>query len=69
MPPPSSILPRELRDVKHVGQRLLAAGAQHEADVRARRAEQLVQHVRRAAPFAPVAAVGEARSCAGDGAA
>jgi hypothetical protein len=30
------VLPRELGDVKHVGQRLLAAWAKHEADVRAR---------------------------------
>ena len=34
------VLARQLRDVQHVGQRLLAAGAQHEADVRARSVEQ-----------------------------
>ena len=53
------VLPRQLRDVEHVGERLLAAGPQREPDVRARRAEQLVQHAGRPAPFACVAAVGE----------
>ena len=39
-------LARELRDVKSVGERLLASCAQREADVRARRAEELVQRLR-----------------------
>ncbi len=40
------VLPRELGDVQHVGERLLAAGPQREADVRARRREQLLQRSR-----------------------
>ena len=51
-------LARQLGDVKGVGQRLLAAGAQREPDVRARRLEQLVQRL--ATP---------ARSCGGGAAA
>ena len=35
------VLPRELGDVQHVGERLLAGVSQHEADVRARRVQQL----------------------------
>ena len=34
------VLARELGDVQHVGERLLAGRAQHEADVRAGRVEQ-----------------------------
>ena len=37
MPPASLVLPRQLGDVQHVGERLLAGRPQHEADVRARR--------------------------------
>ena len=37
MPAASLELPRQFRDVQHVGERLLAARAQREADVRARR--------------------------------
>ena len=35
------VLPRQLGDVQHVGERLLAGRPQHEADVRARGVEQL----------------------------
>ncbi len=47
------VLPRELGDVQHVGERLLAAGPEREADVRARGGEQLLQRSRDAArgPF------------------
>ena len=39
MPPSRLVLTRELGDVQHVGQRLLAAGPEHESDVGPRRFE------------------------------
>ena len=39
------VFARQLGDVQHVGQRLLAAAAQDDADVRARRVEQLLDRL------------------------
>ena len=40
------VLARELRDVQHVGERLLAGAAQHDPDMRARRVEQILDRFR-----------------------
>ena len=42
MPPPRLVLPCQFCDVQHVRERLFARRSQHEADVRARRVQQLV---------------------------
>ena len=45
MPPSSSVLPRELRHVQNVRERLLSRAPKHETDVSPRRLEQIAERV------------------------